>query len=430
MIVFIIIWAIIAIYVVKNYAKGFAFYAIISIMLTPALCLKYTSPALTINYALLFQIAIIGLRRYVKFFKTSPLYKSSILLVVINTISLFLSHYPIIAVLSDYLLNVTQICFILILTSTNIFRGRIYYINNLILISGFVFSVYGIIEYITQYNFFFQWITQIIPQELLQGKLFLTPDYAVRFNSIRCQSLFMHSISYSAVCFMYIAYIIIALKCNFIKSKSIWYILLALLGIGIISSGSRSPMLALVIFSIPFLGKMKLRISLQTVFVACGFLALGYLYQEQILGLFISLFNSNNSDIVGSSSDMRMIQLATILRAISENPILGLGLKGFAYALSNINSEDLYGAESEWFHVLLNYGFIGVFVNIYYYYTLSKMRNDISPQYRRYMLFFVISWIVFISITSTPGVGMTFFTTIYILLYTQFIERKNDRVKS
>lgn len=120
--------------------------------------------------------------------------------------------------------------------------------------------------------------------------------------------------------------------------------------------------------------------------------------------IFASLFSDNaQSQVGGSSLDMRLDQLQTALSLANMSPLFGLGEK-YADILPSMLYSGLYGSESIWFQVLPRYGYFGTAIEIFY----AIWSIVILPRrYRSRPLFlFSLGYWVTATVTSLPGMKL------------------------
>ena len=144
-----------------------------------------------------------------------------------------------------------------------------------------------------------------------------------------------------------------------------------------------------------------------------------WINNQEFISTIFSSFSSDNTDIQGSSYDMRLNQYAAVSAVISESPFRGLGIKGFEVA-SKAKSEIL-GAESIWFQQLISSGLLGVIYQIVVYISILRyMISNKLNQSKLSCLVMVFGWISFCTLTSSPGLTEPYFLTICILVVRYF----------
>jgi membrane protein len=282
-----------------------------------------------------------------------------------------------------------------------------------------IFISYGIFEYILQFNPILFFLKNYIEIEGSSLVIFLTDENNIRFGSIRCQSLFMHSISYGTYCVLFILYYLYVIKechLNFIL-KLLTIILIPILFFCMITSGARSPIIGLLIGLTAFFNIHTLKRSLG---LYLGILCIIFLlYQLGAFNIFLSLISSltdtKGDEVSGSSIDLRLLQLKTCFIAISSNPIIGLGARGGEYAYNTLQLYDLAGLESCWFHTLINQGLLGCCALIYIYYSLYRYTKKECTNYS-FETSIVLCFLIINTMTSIPEVGIEKLLFIFIVM--------------
>lgn len=287
---------------------------------------------------------------------------------------------------------------------------------NLFIKSSIVFILLlvgnGIIELITQKNVIGDFI-----KPYLSSSSFLSDNEIIRFGNFkRIRSFVPHSIGFGVECTCYLYLFVFILFLNKVKTnRKLYYFIISLLCIGIIISGSRTPLLGLTIMSIPFilnanLFQMKYFIIYVIIFVG-GYFFIG----EYITNMLTSIFNSDAEN--GSSIDMRLTQLMYSLSVWQQSPIFGHGpdYDIFKYA----ERSEIYGAESVWFTLLMKQGLIGIFSYIFLYCNIIKKSFKLK-QYK-YPIFFMIGWLVIDSATNLPGINIFFPLMLVTIIYKSIV---------
>ena len=124
--------------------------------------------------------------------------------------------------------------------------------------------------------------------------------------------------------------------------------------------------------------------------------------------IFLSFIDTKS--VVGSSSDMRELQIAVVMNALESSPLYGFGLEGTSIVINRY--VEAYGLESVWFQTLVNFGLLGAFAFAFsllqgFYYTL-KNKNIIA-------FTVVVMFLLVKTMSSIPGLGNGYF--IYIISF-------------
>ena len=176
----------------------------------------------------------------------------------------------------------------------------------------------------------------------------------------------------------------------------------------VITSGARSAMMfaCLFVLSYVFNYKGKYKNIFRVGIVILAFFSIGLL-----TSLFTTIFDDS---ISGSSFEQRQLQFAAAFAVIQNAPIFGFGIKGLQ-SIRLMGIDDLLGAESIWLQQLVFYGLFGVLSQIILYYSCyryAKLQNSRDKS----AIFMLIGWIVFSTMTSSPGLSEAYFIMIFFLL--------------
>ena len=141
---------------------------------------------------------------------------------------------------------------------------------------------------------------------------------------------------------------------------------------------------------------------------------IGVILLPYIFTFVIDLFETDSE---GSSVSMRQMQFLATFLALSESFLYGFGIKGYELALAK--DADILGAESIWLQQLINYGLIGAVMQLYLYISCWRLivkygDNSIICK------FMLLGWILFCTMTTSPGLHETYFIIILLLLCRTF----------
>lgn len=236
----------------------------------------------------------------------------------------------------------------------------------------------------------------------------------IRFgNFSRIRSFCSHSISYGVECvvfFILFLYLFILYKREYFSK---WYYLaMGLCLIGIISSGSRTPLIGLAIMIFPLIksyNKISLKQKTIITIIVLAFLGLFGTYVMEMIG---SIINPDSSSVEGSNAMGRLEQFVYSWHLVQNRLWLGYGNVDLM-DMNNFDYSRLYGAESIWLVLLLQKGLIGVGAYIYFYYDVLKH----LPKNKIILISFIIGWLFIDSATSLMGINMFLPIMIISLLY-------------
>ena len=182
--------------------------------------------------------------------------------------------------------------------------------------------------------------------------------------------------------------------------------------IGIISSGSRTPLIGLAIMIFPLIksyNKISLKQKTIITIIVLAFLGLFGTYVMEMIG---SIINPDSSSVEGSNAMGRLEQFVYSWHLVQNRLWLGYGNVDLM-DMNNFDYSRLYGAESIWLVLLLQKGLIGVGAYIYFYYDVLKH----LPKNKIILISFIIGWLFIDSATSLMGINMFLPIMIISLLY-------------
>lgn len=226
--------------------------------------------------------------------------------------------------------------------------------------------------FVTLYGIF-TLVTHIDPIQQITANTFSSEGYFEDYyfgNRIRIGSTWSHPISYGFICAIFSV-----LMLNYLKEKKI-RILYVLLLVNVLICGSRTALAAVILMTAIYLllryNVSKLaKISLMLI----PMLTLVYITVPPVAKKIDSVVNTamGNSDVGGSSLDMRDEQMTAALMIFSQSPVWGLGPD---YIQENMMSDkklmdmysnegySFYGFESYSYVLLIERGIIGVVLEI------------------------------------------------------------------
>lgn len=231
----------------------------------------------------------------------------------------------------------------------------------------------------------------------------------VRFGMKRSQSIFTMHTTNGAVATEMFVLMLGGILSGCIKKVKINYLILASLLFTVFACGARSAIIALVICSFTYLNIQVLnfkRLLGVTLIVIVAYIALGS-YFDAIINSFL-----NTESVGGSNKDMRQIQLELALMFFQESPIYG---NGIAYCGTHVMGvyKEMAGAESMWFPIMIDTGLLGVIG--YTLFFVSNIRYCIKEK-KPYLIFFVLGFLTFNTMSSIPGFTVTWIFPILVVL--------------
>lgn len=239
----------------------------------------------------------------------------------------------------------------------------------------------------------------------------------VRFGMKRSQGIFtMHGTNGAVATEMFVV-LLGGLLSGLVKKTKFNYLIIASLLFTVFASGTRSAILSLVICSFTYLNmrilnfKRLLGVSLVVIVFYVAFSS----YFDDIIRSFV-----DTESVGGSNKDMRQGQFDIALMFLLQSPVFGHGIGYCATHVMGVYN-DMFGAESLWFPVMIDTGLLGL--TGYALFFISCMIYCIKKR-MPYLIFFVLGFLALNSMSSIPGFIITWIFPVLIVLM-QIDSRKN-----
>ena len=279
---------------------------------------------------------------------------------------------------------------------------------------------YGLFEYVTQKNPVIDFEKTFIPEDD-NGKIYFSGE---RYGSVRCQSMMAISISYGAICVIWLCVAMSFRKIyKEIIPSSFLFPFWGLILIATFSTGSKSPFIFLVTYLVSFFfmvsGYIRIKVSL-----LLGVILFLFVFQSFISDFILQITDSSQTTTAGSDIPMRIMQVSAAANLLDQYGwLFGLGARGVMKA-NTLAAEELLGAESIWLQLLLEYGIVGCFTYVYMLYSVNKYKKEVIGK-RGYTipLVLIISWVILNTVTSLPGIDLTLFLCI---IYAAIMEKRYE----
>jgi hypothetical protein len=293
-----------------------------------------------------------------------------------------------------------------------------------------VFSLYGFMNYATQISLYSKYISEI----------YKTVDFGNFYTGLndsrfRISSFAWHPIYYGLLLGLVILLVIFVYQQKELRMQTNLFYkgIIVLLGINLLWTNSRTPLLAvvggLVIF---YIFALDLRGKLRNLLLALGIAVVGYLVSPnsfQIIEESINTFTSSGSRLEGSSVEMRDMQMEASLLLFSKSPVFGNGFNYITEDLGYSSDEkssksdtNLYGFESYSYKLLIEQGLIGIVINLIFFIGLLRFllkKYSQTNTLGRHMIYFsagiTITFLLFIFGTGDMG-GFLFYMSILGLI--------------
>lgn len=254
-----------------------------------------------------------------------------------------------------------------------------------------VLTLFGIMNYITKTAEFVSALTTGIERTGISESGVDAGKYFLNSERFRVQSLFLNPFDYGYICvLMFLLHLY-----GYINKyeRKIVFVIVALCCIfGIVSCGCRTNIFCwLVGFSVYFLLAYRLEKTIRLSFIIILSFALVYIFvpfAQDVVNHMMTMFDKN-SNVQGSSLELRSVQYAAVLFHVKNNLLFGCGYHyflidmGWGQGLEYLADSRLAGLEGVALAYILERGFVGLFLYFAFYllaiFYLFKNRK-IVPQ--------------------------------------------------
>lgn len=274
-----------------------------------------------------------------------------------------------------------------------------------------VLILYGLFEEIIRDN---PIIRLMQSSDAFSGSIGFTDE--IRFGVKRMQSFLPLCGALGCCCTMnFLLFGFVAQKKIGLSQKHVKYVpyLLAGLLLCTLLTGTRSVIAGFFCMLVYFVNRQTIRSrKIQRfipVLVVVLFLFIGFL--DKIIGSF-----TDTQSVSGSNSDMREMQFNLALYFMGVSPIFGNGL---AYTFEYVQAffpDEILGAESVWFPLMIEQGLLGVVS--YLIYLLFPLLYALKKK-MYVVVFCILAFAVEKSLSSLPGINISYFM-IYVIVFVKF----------
>ena len=361
-----------------------------SMLFNEGVCLKYSSPAISLQLAVDVFLLFMSLVKKDKSFSNvnkSYFFKSSFIAYLISySFSMIFSIVPFQDVMFGtikFFVEGFVIIYLLQLALNN--KDDISLFVKCLFLSLLLITIIGVIESVYKINPVLTFVYLNAPSpDLLDGKLYFNPlelenDYDLRYGMRRAYSFFNIHIAYGCACSLWYFMSLYLIKFSKRQNKIILYFMIPLCISGMFLSNSKTPMIGLLFFSIAFF-RYRQFISIKNLIVLGTIFILLTYFMPQYLNNLSALFDKKMAEEAGGSNpNMRARQYEIALKLFFQNPIFGNGLGSTAVMIKSAANSDLLGSESSWLKILPQQGLIGAWAYLHMYIsTFKRLKRKIG----------------------------------------------------
>ena len=274
-------------------------------------------------------------------------------------------------ILNELIFKYFAICYSFIICSETLDISKFVKIS---LIGILILTLFGVYNYINTSS----GVLSVLMEGMTGGGVGKGEDIGekfVDFDRYRVQALFANPFNYGYICVVTFLFHLYAYTVN-LETKNILMLVTSCCLFGIISCGCRTILFVFVISFIVYclmVFKIKKFIGVLMIGVVITLISIPYIPTlEEKVNYMFSVFDKN-SQVGGSSFEMRSIQYAAVLSHISNRPVLGCGYHYFVLDLGwgegkeYLKDERLYGLEGVHLSYILERGFLGFALYLLFY---------------------------------------------------------------
>ena len=259
--------------------------------------------------------------------------------------------------------------------------GTMQYLIRPVFISLLILTLFGLHNLLFQHAIFVDWAFE--GQDLNS----MMADAGDKFSGqerFRVQAMHFNPFDYGFISLALMMFFYYLRKERIVK-PSLFVIAMFCCIFGIISCGCRTILLCTILgFLCVYVLTHSFKRTVWITILLSILLVLGYLYvpyiHEKLDTMVLSVFDTKmRSDVSGSSIAMRTYQLMAVLARISGHSLLGMGYNyfvidmGWSDGKEGLVDMDLYGLEGIYLNLLLERGFVGLLLYLFFMVVLIRI---------------------------------------------------------
>lgn len=401
------------------------------LLFNECVCLKYTSPALTLVLAIDIVLFICySKERKSRLWHNKFFFREVFVAYIISyLLSMLFSIVPFTEVLTNTIKYfITNFLILYLFQKALVGEKEIHLFYKGTLIVTFFIVALGIYETVAGDNPILDFVFLMAPLDAIDGKMYYLPPFlndtgelSQRFGMVRTYSFFNIHIAFGCACVLYLFYYTYMLKYKYkIGKKFLLVVGIILLLIGVFLSNSKTPIVGLMFFAVGIFSLKDITRPQVLLFFIIAFIVL-LTYFPNYVNNFIALFDSSVADEGGgSNTQMRVRQFEVGLKLFYKSPILGNGVGSISVFMNNLSNTDLLGSESSWLKILPERGIVGAIVYLYLYWIMYK--KLLPYMHKKALVCFLLGLLAME--TATGFMSMPIYGSIVIILYRMGIYRK------
>ena len=336
--------------------------------------IRYANDILLVSFLL---SELRNIHFYIRNLRSTLLWKLMGIVIVLSVITLLNSpHLRSIGEIrvflqSELLFKYFTICYSFIICRETLDISKLLKISS---IGILVLTLFGVYNYINTSSD----VLSILMEGMTSGIVAEGEDIGEKFVDLdryRVQALFANPFDYGYICVLTFLFHLYAFTCK-METKKVFVLVTLCCLFGIILCGCRTILFVFVISFFVYclmVFRIKKFIGVLMIGVVITLLSIPYVPAlEEKVNYMYSVFDKN-SEVGGSSLDMRSIQYAAVLSHVADKPVFGCGYNyfnidlGWAEGKKYLKDERLYGLEGVHLSYILERGLLGFALYLLFY---------------------------------------------------------------
>lgn len=336
--------------------------------------IRYANDILLVSFLL---SELRNIHFYIRNLRSTLLWKLMGIVIVLSVITLLNSpHLRSIGEIrvflqSELLFKYFTICYSFIICRETLDISKLLKISS---IGILVLTLFGVYNYINTSSD----VLSVLMEGMTGGVVEEGEDIGEKFVDLdryRVQALFANPFDYGYICVLTFLFHLYAFTCK-METKKVFVLVTLCCSFGIILCGCRTILFVFVISFIVYclmVFKIKKFIGVLMIGVVITLISIPYIPAlEEKVNYMFSVFDKN-SEVGGSSLEMRSIQYAAVLSHVADKPVFGCGYRyfnidlGWAEGKKYLKDERLAGLEGVHLSYILERGLLGFAIYLLFY---------------------------------------------------------------
>lgn len=389
MVAYWLIFAVVVYVAIRNWRRAVLLWFPFQLLFNECVCLKYTSPAVTLVLAV--DVAILCIAFYRGAFRQREKFifaGVTAFYALSYAISESLSGLLLVSGLNDIKYFILNFFFVMLLQKSINTKEDVRLLAKLFIVVVFAIVGLAVSEVVLKDNVVLDYVYYNAPQNLIDGKMYYVPpgeslsgELQIRYGGVRAYSFFHIHIFFGSTCILlaYLYYYFSTRNNLLFKKHTQTFVVCVFLSLlGAFLSNSKTPLVGMLPFLVAMIGDKRF-FNAKTLMVCFAVVIIIFMYFPSYLTNIMAIFDDSVAQEGGGSSlAMRMIQFENTFMLFLQSPIWGHGMAPTFSA----NMKDLIlGMESSLMQVPVTRGILGLASYFGLYYTAyRRLKGKVSTK--------------------------------------------------